>query len=312
MVRYTLRQCRYFRAVAEHGGIAPAARALSISQPSVAQAIAKLEEVTGLTLFERHHARGLVLTFQGRQFLESVARLEKEAERAEQDATALAGGLSGRLRLGLFWTLAPFFGPALVRRLAHTHPRIGLAPVEMSLADLGDALREGAIDAAITYDQGGDLRDTEVVPLFPLRPTVIVASSHPLAARTTVAPADLRALPYVMFEGAGSRAYFDALLSRLGIEPVIAYASASMETVRSAVANGLGWSIFAIHPATTVTYEGLPLKILPIDGDVPPIRVVLAVRADRSAAPLVANFRAALDDFSPFVSARATEGLDLA
>ena len=48
MVRYTLRQCTYFRAVAESGGIAQAARALNISQPSVAQALEKLEDVTRL------------------------------------------------------------------------------------------------------------------------------------------------------------------------------------------------------------------------------------------------------------------------
>ena len=51
MVRFTLRQCAYFRAIAEHGGIAQAARALNMSQPSIAQALEKLEEITNLTLF---------------------------------------------------------------------------------------------------------------------------------------------------------------------------------------------------------------------------------------------------------------------
>ena len=65
---------------AEQGGIAQAARALNISQPSVAQAIDKLETVTGLVLFERHHARGLTLTMQGRLFLEHVTLLDAQAE----------------------------------------------------------------------------------------------------------------------------------------------------------------------------------------------------------------------------------------
>ena len=42
MVRFTLKQCRYFLAVADHGGIAQAARALNISQPAIAQALNKL------------------------------------------------------------------------------------------------------------------------------------------------------------------------------------------------------------------------------------------------------------------------------
>ena len=49
----TLKQCRYFQAVALKGGIAPAAQLVGISQPAVAQAIAKLEDQTGLVLFRR-------------------------------------------------------------------------------------------------------------------------------------------------------------------------------------------------------------------------------------------------------------------
>ena len=66
MVRLTLKQCAYFIAVAEQGGIAQASRALNISQPAVAQAIDKLEDQFNFKLFKRHHARGTELTIQGR------------------------------------------------------------------------------------------------------------------------------------------------------------------------------------------------------------------------------------------------------
>ncbi len=62
MVRFTLKQCAYFLAVADQGGIAQAARALNISQPAVAQALDKLEALCDLRLFVRHHARGTELT----------------------------------------------------------------------------------------------------------------------------------------------------------------------------------------------------------------------------------------------------------
>lgn len=75
MANFTLRQLDYACAVAGDGGIAQAARNLSISQPSVAQGLDKLEAATGLVLFERHHARGVTLTAQGRQFLHQARGL---------------------------------------------------------------------------------------------------------------------------------------------------------------------------------------------------------------------------------------------
>ncbi len=69
MFNITIKQCAYFNAVAEQGGIAQASRVLNISQPAVAQAIDKLEHIYGFRLFERHHARGTELTPQGRSFL---------------------------------------------------------------------------------------------------------------------------------------------------------------------------------------------------------------------------------------------------
>ena len=68
MTKITLEQCRYFRAVAQTAGIASAVQVVGISQPAVAQAIAKLEDQTSLVLFRRLHARGMELTAQGIDF----------------------------------------------------------------------------------------------------------------------------------------------------------------------------------------------------------------------------------------------------
>ena len=186
MVRFTLRQCTYFRAVAEQGGIAQAAKALNISQPSVAQAIDKLEAVTGLVLFERHHARGLTLTMQGRLFLEHVTLLDAQAEWVSNQAQALANESAGEVRLGAFWTLAPFFLPSLVSGFLKTCPHAAIQHSEMGLAALGAALREGEIDLALTYDRGTSLERLEVTRLAALQPQAFVSANHPLAQRDSV------------------------------------------------------------------------------------------------------------------------------
>lgn len=216
MVRFTLRQCAYFRAVAQQGGIAQAARVLNISQPSVAQAIDKLEAVTGLVLFERHHARGLTLTLQGRLFLEHVSRLDDMAHQVEREAAALASETAGEIRLGVFLTLSPFYAAGLIRSFTDMAEQVTVRQQEMSLAQLTDALRDGSIDFALTYDYGAKADDLVFRELAALKPMTVVARDHPFAARGRVDLAELADHPYVMFYAPGSRSYFEGLLARGG------------------------------------------------------------------------------------------------
>ena len=290
MVRYTLRQCTYFRAVAEYGGIAQAARALNISQPSVAQALEKLEDVTGLLLFERHHARGVTLTLHGRVFLRHVTRLEQYAQEVEREASALAAETAGEIRLGLFWTLSPFYAAGLIRKFADVAPDVTIQQCEMSLANLADSLREGSLDLALTYDRGGTPDGLAFVGLATLRPMVVIAANHPLANRRSVDLAELADEPYVMFDAPGSRSYFESLLAESGINPRISYVSTSMEGVRSAVAAGFGFTLLVMRPPSTATYDGGEVKTLQIDSDVRPLSVVLAAREGAHRGPLLRRF----------------------
>ncbi len=290
MVRYTLRQCTYFRAVAEHRGIAQAARVLNISQPSVAQAIDKLEAVTGLVLFDRHHARGLTLTLQGCAFLQHVDRLLQQADQVAREAAALAAEAAGEIRLGVFWTLAPFFSAGLIRSFAEAHPGIVVRPQEMALAALPVAARDGTIDFALTYDRGGDTSGLGLNELAALRPRVVLAADHPLAGRNSVNLAELAHEPYVMLDGPGSRGYFEDLLAEIGIAPPIAYASSSLEAVRSAVASGFGFTLLVMRPPSSLTYDGRELCTLPIENEVRPLRVVLASRPGIEGSPIARHF----------------------
>ncbi|MDQ0350111.1 LysR family transcriptional regulator [Ancylobacter vacuolatus] len=305
MVRYTLRQCTYFRAVAEHGGIAQAARALNISQPSVAQALDKLEAVTGLALFDRHHARGLTLTLQGRVFLEHVTRLEELAQQVEREASALAAEAAGEIRLGVFWTLAPFYAARLINSFADIAPGVIIRLREMSLTDLADALREGSIDLALTYDRGAEPDGLAFVELAALRPMVVLAANHPLAGRRSINLSDLAAEPYVMFDGPGSRSYFEGLLEEIGVSPRISYVSTSLESVRSAVAAGFGFTLLVMRPPSSVTYDGGRVKTLKIDNEVRPLRVVLASRGDAHRGLILRRFADHAVDY--FASCKTTQ-----
>jgi DNA-binding transcriptional LysR family regulator len=71
---FTLRQLQFFIAAAEAGSVTGAARALSISQSSVTEAIRALEDDLGVPLFDRQ-ARGLEITHKGSAFLRHARQI---------------------------------------------------------------------------------------------------------------------------------------------------------------------------------------------------------------------------------------------
>jgi DNA-binding transcriptional LysR family regulator len=290
MVRYTLRQCTYFRAVAEQGGIAQAARVLNISQPSVAQALDKLEAVTGLVLFERHHAKGTTLTLQGRLFLDHVLALDLKAKQVEREAAALAAERAGEIRLGVFHTLAPFYAPSLIRSFSAQAREIKIHPQEMSLSELAQALRDGSLDLALTYDRGADLSGLDTLTLASLRPHIVLGGDHKRARQKTIRLKDLAGEPYVMFDAPGSRHYFEELLEENGIDPPIAYRSSSLETVRSAVSNGLGFTLLVMRPPEPTTYDGREVAVIDIKENVRRLGIVLAAREKALGGPILRRF----------------------
>ncbi len=64
MKNVTLKQLRYFDALARHGHFGRAAEASAISQPALSMQIKELEIALGTTLFERS-AKGVQLTSFG-------------------------------------------------------------------------------------------------------------------------------------------------------------------------------------------------------------------------------------------------------
>ena len=290
MARFTLRQLEYVRAVARDGGIAQAARSLNISQPSVAQGLEKLEAMTGLALFERHHARGVTLTAQGRQFLGRAADLLDHAEQVDRDATALAAHEAGEIRLGCFATIAAFYLPETIRSFKKAYPDVRVTAEEANLDVLAKRVRSGDLDACLTYDIGGALDGLTVRPLAVIAPTVMVSPQHPRAGDSSIALSALAGEPYVMYDAPGSREYFDALLDAAGLAPEIAYASQTLEGVRSAVGAGFGFSIAGLLPDHETTYEGNRIVAIPVRDEIAPLKIVAASRAGGEANRMVTQF----------------------
>ena len=287
MVRFTLKQCAYFVAVVEHGGIAQAGRALNISQPAIAQGLDKLEDIYGLRLLDRHHARGTELTPEGRSFLPLAKDLIERATMVERKAASIASSTSGTVHLGCFHTLAPFYLSQIVRTHGSCRPAVRVIPSEHTQDELNAALVSGALDLALTYEMSLDTSRLDWIEVNQLQPFVILPQGHPLARKAAVSISDLIDEPFVTFDGAGSTDYFRRTLERGGNRLRVAYRSRSMEAVRSAVGNGLGYSLTVMRPRTRETYDGGSIVHVPIKDKVDRLPIVIAFRNDTGASDLV-------------------------
>lgn len=148
MINVTLKQFRYFDALARHGHFGRAAEASAISQPALSMQIKELEETLGAQLFERS-ARQVRLTPLGEDLATRVREVLRAVEEIGDLARASGDRLVGRLRLGVIPTVAPYLLPRVMRSLADDHPELDLYVRETVTPKLLQELAEGRLDAAI-------------------------------------------------------------------------------------------------------------------------------------------------------------------
>jgi LysR family transcriptional regulator, hydrogen peroxide-inducible genes activator len=148
MINITLRQLRYFDALARHAHFGRAADACSISQPALSMQIKEMEEVLGGKLLERS-ARQVALTKLGEELLQRVRDILRSVDELGDFARASRDKLSGRLRVGMIPTIAPYLLPKVIENLARLHPELDIHVRETLTPKLIKEVAEGRLDTAI-------------------------------------------------------------------------------------------------------------------------------------------------------------------
>lgn len=277
----SLTQLRYFVAAAEQGSMTWAADELFVAQSAISTSIANLEKSLGTQLLIRRRAKGLQLTNQGIEFLQRSRGILAAVDDA---VTALRPeNTAGRVNVGCFRTLAPFYLPGIVSALEAANPELQLEVSELLADGVNEALQDQAIEIALTYDLGldGDI-EREVLAQVPLY--AAVGASHPLAHRTSVRLSELVNESMVLLDLPVSRDYFLQAFADHGLRPAVRYRFANFEGVRAMVASGHGFTLLNQQPKLGYTYSGGELHRLSIIEPTRPLDIVLARRP--SATPM--------------------------
>ncbi|TGD66231.1 hydrogen peroxide-inducible genes activator [Tabrizicola sp. WMC-M-20] len=148
MKALSMKHLRYFDALSQHSHFGRAAEACAISQPALSIQMKELEDILGAPLIERG-PRQISLTPLGTEFALRVRVILQAVEELGDLARASFGPLTGRLRIGVIPTVAPYLLPRIMKDLTARYEGLDLRPREAITQRLVEDLVEGRLDAAL-------------------------------------------------------------------------------------------------------------------------------------------------------------------
>ncbi|KXF49162.1 LysR family transcriptional regulator [Rhodococcus sp. SC4] len=275
-----IRDAEYLVAVADHGSVTKAARALFIAQPSLSQAIRTLERDLGVELFERT-GRELRITAAGVSFAEAARRVLADVERARAVVDDVTELRSGTLTISVLNSLAAEPLPLLAGEFHRRFPQVVLSAVSADVPDgVGRAVRSGECDIGLTAlpvdEQGLESRvlgEQEIV--LALHADLAIELPDPV-------PVDLLGdIPMIV---------------EIGLRPLLSVNNIAVECAhRQAV-----WALVVQGAGATLLPRGVAERELPgvvVRSLVPPVvREIGIVRRPDPLPPAAAAFVAVLDD----------------
>ncbi len=239
-----LRHLRYFVAVAEERSFTRAAQRLHIAQPPLSRQIQQLEELLGVSLFERT-ARPMKLSEAGRFFYVHATRLLAETAELES-MTRRVGKIERSLSVGFVGSTLYGMLPKIIRRYRQRNPEVQLSLHEMSTMDQIKALKEGRIDIGF-----GRIRlDDPSVRRVVLREERMIAAlpvGHPLCeAKAVLSLHDLLKETLIIFPKAPRPSYADQVLAAFhdrSLKPARVLETRELQIALGLVAAGEGVSV---------------------------------------------------------------------
>lgn len=185
----TIIQLQYLLEVANCGSFSAASERCFVTQPSLSMQIKSLEEELGAVLLDRSK-KPVIPTEVGTVVIAQARETLRAYDSIRESVLELKGETSGKLRLGVIPTIAPYLLHKFIPDFVRSYPRVELEIREMVTADIVEALRRDDIDAALvasgTCGEGIPERD-----LFSDRFFAYVSQSNPLFERSNIRIEDI-------------------------------------------------------------------------------------------------------------------------
>jgi LysR family hydrogen peroxide-inducible transcriptional activator len=279
----TLRQLQYLKLLAEHGSFSRAAEAAHVTQPTLSAGVQELEKILGAPVVDRARA-GVILTPIGEEAVSRASDILARAEDLVQAAKSAGQPLSGRFRLGVIPTIAPFLLPKALPALRTRFPKLKLFLREDQTQKLIAALKAGALDAALIalpYDTQG--LETAMVGEDELM--AALPANHALVGQGAISPERLAEAGIILLED--GHCLREHVLANCGIEPPKpndegTFTATSLPTLVQMIGSGLGVSFLPAMAVEAGLAEDAPISIRHVATAHPSRQIVVAWRAGSS------------------------------
>lgn len=280
-----LRQLLYFKTVVEQGSLASASEVLHIAQPPLSVAIKQLEELWGVSLFERT-GRGLLTTDTGLALYERACELLNNANEVDEAMASLGRGQGGRVRIGF---VSAGIGPVVrtIATLREELPAVTFSLHQGEPRSLEDMIERRVIDFALTSLPISNPA-LAVRPLAEFQLAALYRRDHDdFTDEVTLDFADLSEKPLIVLRRRSGSGFYERILHEfqsIGAESNIVADSSDVPAIVALVQHGVGVGLLPVWGFETFPDSLIARKISSRSGSE---SFVLVHRMGRRFLPVV-------------------------
>ncbi len=289
----TLQRLRLLVALADHGGVTAAARAVGISQPAFSEQLRAIERHYGFPLLIRT-GRRLVLTQPARVVVDYARRIARLADESEDAVRQLLELGSGRLAVAATPTPGAYLVPRHLAAFRARHPRVEVRLLVGGARAVERWVLRGEADLGV-IGEGPEPLDLVSRPIRRDQLVAVMAPGHPLASVARLDGAALATYPLIVRErGSGTRYALERALATAGLPLRVSFELEGTDAILHAVAAGLGASVLselAVAPAA----RALRLRERRVAGLELVRYVAVVTHPDARTGPAAGEFIAALE-----------------
>ncbi len=243
----SMREIEYVLTVYQESSFTAAAAKLYISQPSLSQAIKKIEDNLGYVIFERTR-KGLRISNEGKCFIKACLHIKKSLRDYENEINDLKTLNSGHLAIGMPFYLGEHMMPPVLAAFRKKYPGVDISLIERHSKQLETSLVQGEIDIAILPLPLEDMT-LDYIPLKTSELVVVMSADDPRRKFAHRSPdgseyidlKDLSGAPIITgLPGQRIRQAVDSIFSGLDLKLNIAFASRSIRTIIRLASIGMG------------------------------------------------------------------------
>ncbi|MGW8433957.1 LysR family transcriptional regulator [Nocardiopsis sp. NPDC055551] len=238
---------RVLHAIAVHGSLSAASKALHVTNSAVSQQLTKLEREVGQSLVERN-GRGVRLTDAAELLVDHTSRILSLVQRAEADLEAHRDDVTGHLRLSATPTAVRGLLPRALPALRDAHPGLRVELYEEEPHESVPTMVRGEADLAMVVDWvGRPLPLPEGMTRAPLMEDVgdiALPADHPLAHRELLELDEILDLPWISW-GRGSICddWLHGIIRRRDGVPNVVHKVEEHQTKLALIAAGIGAAV---------------------------------------------------------------------